>query len=214
MKKLFGFVIVLVLSCFIIRPLLTSGYFPMHDDTQVARVVVMGRALRQGQFPVRWVSDLGYGYGYPIFNFYGPLPYYIGGFFYALGLSGLVATKVMMALGLVGAGITMFFVLAEILGVSGGVLGSVLYMFAPYHAVQAYVRGSVGEYYTLIFIPLIFWGFWKICTEKHTTLGILLGSIGIGGLIISHTILGYAGVLVIAVVVLILATRFFGEALD
>jgi uncharacterized membrane protein len=64
-----------------VRHLFADGFYPMHDDTQVSRVVVMGRALIHGQFPVRWVSDLGYGYGYPLFNFYGPLPYYVGGFF-------------------------------------------------------------------------------------------------------------------------------------
>src|SRR3989344_5461144 len=94
-------ILLIILSWWAIRPLTTSGFFPMHDDTQVGRVVAMGKALRNGQFPVRWVSDLGYGYGYPIFNFYGPLPYYIGGVLYAAGLSGLVATKIMMGLGLV-----------------------------------------------------------------------------------------------------------------
>lgn len=185
MKKIIGLLIILICSIFMIRALFVSGYFPMHDDTQVARVVVMGRALREGQFPVRWVSDLGYGYGYPIFNFYGPLPYYVGGFLYALGLSGLTATKLMMGAGLVLAGVTMYVAVADIVGVSAGVLASVFYMYAPYHAVDAYVRGAVGEYYALIFLPLILWGFWK---KK-----MLIGALGIAGLILSHTILGYAG---------------------
>lgn len=187
MKKAIGFLIVLVLSYWMIRPILGAGYFPMHDDTQVARVVEMGRALREGQFPVRWVRNLGYGYGYPIFNFYGPLPYYVGGFFYALGLSGLVATKLMMGLGLVLAGVTMYFALSHIVGVSGGILAAAFYMYAPYHAVDAYVRGAVGEYYALIFLPLIFLGFFK----KR----ILVGALGIAGLVVSHTILGYAGMI-------------------
>jgi len=213
MKKLCGFIIILILSFFIIRPLFTPGYFPMHDDTQIARVVVMGRALRQGQFPVRWVSDLGYGYGYPIFNFYGPLPYYIGGFLYALGLSGLLATKIMMGIGLVGAGLAMYFTLSEIVGVLGGILGATLYMLAPYHAVQAYVRGSVGEYYALIFLPLIFLGLWRVCTRKHGISGVLLGSFGIAGLIVSHAILGYAGVLFIGIILLLYATYFFRKVI-
>lgn len=165
----------------------------MHDDTQVARVVVMGRALRAGQFPVRWVSDLGYGYGYPIYNFYGPLPYYVGGVLYALGFSGLTATKIMMGAGLVLSGITMFAALSDIAGVSAGVVAAVFYMFAPYHAVQAYVRGAVGEYYALIFLPLILWGFWCIRSKKSMVGGILLGAAGTAGLIVSHTILGYVG---------------------
>lgn len=193
MKKILGLIVVLIFACIMIRPLFASGYFPMHDDTQVARVVVMGRALRSGQFPVRWVSDLGYGYGYPIFNFYGPLPYYVGGFFYAAGLTGLTATKIMMGLGLVLAGVSMYAAVAAMTGIAAGVVAAILYMFAPYHAVQAYVRGAVGEYYTLIFLPLIVWGFWKVIREKSSVSGILLGAVGTAGLIVSHTILGYAG---------------------
>lgn len=193
MKKVFGLGIVLVLSYWMIRPLLAHGYFPMHDDTQVARVVEMGKALREGQFPVRWVSGLGYGYGYPIFNFYGPLPYYVGGFLYALGVSGLTATKIMMGLGLMLAGITMYLAVSDSIGVSAGVLAAVFYMYAPYHAVDAYVRGAVGEYWALIFLPLIVWGFWRN--------RVLVGAIGVAGLIISHTILGYAGMIFLIIAI-------------
>lgn len=194
MKKILGLVIVLLISYWMVRPLFGPGYFPMHDDTQVARVVEMGKALREGQFPVRWVGDLGYGYGYPIFNFYGPLPYYAGGFFYALGATGLTATKLMMGLGLVLAGVTMYAAVAEIVGVAGGVLAASYYMFAPYHAVDAYVRGAVGEYWALVFLPLILLGLWRLIRNKSLS-GILIGSAGIAGLILSHTILGYAGMI-------------------
>lgn len=187
MKKIAGLILVLLLSVLTVRPLLSAGYFPMHDDTQVARVVVMGRALRFGQFPVRWVSDLGYGYGYPLYNFYGPLPYYVGGTLYALGLSGLAATKIMMGFGLILAAVTMYVVVADMAGVLAGVIAGTLYVYAPYHAVQAYVRGAVGEYWALIFLPLIFWGF----TKKK----LLPGAVGIAGLVLSHTVLGFAGML-------------------
>jgi hypothetical protein len=205
MKKIAGVLIVLASSFLMIRSLFISGYFPMHDDTQVARVVEMGRAIRQGQFPVRWVSDLGYGYGYPIFNFYGPLPYYVGGALYALGLTGLTATKIMMGVGLVLSGVAMYAALADISGVSAGVLGAVFYMFAPYHAVQAYVRGAVGEYYALIFLPLILWGFWRIYSKKPLS-GILLAAVATGGLIVSHTIVGYVGMFLEGLAVIALST--------
>ena len=42
----------------------------MHDVQQVARLQQMDKSLKAGQFPVRWVEDLGFGYGYPVFNFY------------------------------------------------------------------------------------------------------------------------------------------------
>ena len=85
LKKYYGLLIVLALSFWAIKPLFISGFFPMHDDTQVARVFEMGKMLKEGTFPVRWVPDLGYGYGYPLFNFYAPLAYYVGGFFMLLG---------------------------------------------------------------------------------------------------------------------------------
>ncbi|MFZ5845574.1 MAG: hypothetical protein ACOY0S_03850 [Patescibacteria group bacterium] len=184
-KHALSILLVIVLSYWSIKPLTSPGYFPMHDDTQVGRVVAMGRALRAGQFPVRWVSDLGYGYGYPLFNFYGPLPYYVGGFFYLLGFSGLVATKLMFGLGIILAGITMYIFLANILASRvAALVGSLFYLYAPYHAVQIYVRGAVGEFWILVFLPLIFLGLWKRSA--------LIGGLGLAGAILSHTLLGYA----------------------
>lgn len=182
--------VVVGLSYWSIKSLLMTGYFPMHDDTQVGRVVAMGRALREGQFPVRWVSDLGYGYGYPIFNFYGPLPYYVGGSLYALGLDGLTSTKIMFLLGILFSSITMYALGYYLYGYIGGIVASALLTYAPYHAVQIYVRGAVGEYWTMIFLPMILLGIYVIKDKKYT-LGTLIGTIGIAGVILSHTIFGY-----------------------
>ena len=37
------------------------------------RVQQLGLALADGHFPVRWMPDASYGYGYPFFNYYAPL---------------------------------------------------------------------------------------------------------------------------------------------
>ncbi len=92
-KKYIPFVFIILLSFWAIKPLLNNGFFPMHDDTQVARVYEMKKALADGVFPVRWSQDLGYGYGYPIFNFYAPLAYYVGGYINLLGFNSLNATS-------------------------------------------------------------------------------------------------------------------------
>jgi len=88
-----------------IYQIITPGYFPIHDDTQVVRVQQMYQALSAGQFPVRWVPDLGYGYGYPIFNFYNPLPYYIGGLFAIITGNPLIGSQFMFALPVIAAAI-------------------------------------------------------------------------------------------------------------
>lgn len=183
-RWIFELLLVLVLSVPIVWPLLSPGFFPMHDDTQVGRVVAMGIALKDGQFPVRWVSDLGYGYGYPLFNFYGPLPYYIGGGLYAAGLSGLIATKIMMIIGMLLPVFTMFLFTRSIMGFLPAIVAGLFYGYAPYHAVELYVRGAIGELWTLGFYPLLAWG----ALRKS----IPLGAIGLAGVILSHTLLGFA----------------------
>lgn len=194
-KHILAVIAVLVLSIASIRPFLTSGYFPMHDDTQVARVVAMGRALSEGQFPVRWVSDLGYGLGYPIFNFYGPLPYYVGGVLYYFGVSGLLATKIMIATGVILAGISMYALGFVVYGPAGGILSAVLYIYAPYHALQTYVRGSIGEIWAYAFVPLVLLGIEQSKNRRHNNRAILIGAFGLAGVILSHTVLGYVTVL-------------------
>lgn len=193
-KYIVAVVIVCFLSFWTVKPLFVRGFFPMHDDTQVGRVVAMGRALRLGQFPVRFVSDLGYGYGYPIFNFYAPLPYYFGGILYALGVSGLDATKAMFFIGIVGAGVSMLIVLARRMGLSGALLAAIVYVYAPYHAVQIYVRGAVGEFWSLLFLPILFDGVLRLHHASERKRGVLLAGAGIAGVIVSHTIIGYVTV--------------------
>lgn len=190
-KHLMALMILLWLSWWSIKPFFVEGFFPMHDDTQVGRVVAMGRALRVGQFPVRWVADLGYGYGYPLFNFYGPLPYYVGGFAYLFGFNGLVATKIMFVVGIVLAQLAMYALAASIFGVSGGLIAGAFYLFAPYHAVQIYVRGAVGEFWTLVFLPVLALGLWLVSSRSRPTMGVIIGALALAGVITTHTILGY-----------------------
>lgn len=182
-----GVFIVLILSFWAIQPLLINGFFPIHDDTQVARVFEMGKALNDGMFPVRWVSDLGYGYGYPLFNFYAPLAYYAGGFFTLLGFDTLLATKIMMGLGILFSGIFMYFLAREFWGEIGGIISGLFYVYAPYHALDIYVRGAVGEFWAYAFIPLMTLGFYKVF-QKRVWKWAVVGSIGYSGVILSHNL--------------------------
>ncbi len=194
--------LLVILSFPAVRAVIEPGFFPMHDDTQVARVIVMGKALSEGQFPVRWVSDLGYGYGYPIFNFYGPLPYYFGGVLYAFGLPALTATKVMFVTGLLLPAFIMYAVLLALAGPAVAVVSAVTVLYAPYHAVQAYVRGSVGEFWVLGFWPLILYSF----AAGHSVAWkrkVIVGATGVAGAVLSHTLMGYVTVLFVLAAALV-----------
>lgn len=162
LKKYSSIILVLLLSIFTIQPLFSPGFFKVHDDTQVARVYEMKTALADGMFPVRWVPDLGYNYGYPIFNFYGPFAYYVGGFFNLLGFDSLIATKMMLGLGMLLAGVSMYLLAKEFWGKIGGIVSALLYTYAPYHALNMYVRGAIGELWAYGILPLAFFALYKI----------------------------------------------------
>lgn len=186
-----GLILVLILTIGTVLPLFHSGFFEFHDNTQVARVSQMGLMLSEKVFPVRWVPDLGYGYGYPIFNFYAPLPYYIGGVFNLIGFDALSSTKIMFGIGSILSAITMFFFSKKFFGIPGGMLSAVMYAYFPYHAVNIYVRGAVGEYYAYAFLPIIFLGIYQlIVTKKQNFLHskVLLMSFGIFLVAVSHNL--------------------------
>lgn len=183
-KELF---IVIILSFFVIKPLFIEGFFPMHDDTQVARVFEMGKAIKDGMFPVRWVSDLGYGYGYPIFNFYAPLSYYIGGLFTIFGLDALTATKIMIDITVMLSGIFMYLLAKELFGKLGAVVSALFYLYAPYHAVDIFVRGDVAELFAYAFIPLAFYGLFMVYKYQKWRF-VAIGSLGYSAIILSHNL--------------------------
>ena len=72
------YILLLSLGMFTIWPLFLPGYFSHHDDLQVMRIFEMRQCLQDFQIPCRWVQDMGYGNGYPLFNYYNVFPYYIG----------------------------------------------------------------------------------------------------------------------------------------
>ncbi|MGH7203008.1 MAG: 6-pyruvoyl-tetrahydropterin synthase-related protein, partial [Candidatus Levyibacteriota bacterium] len=199
LSKFFPIFIILLLSFWSIKPLFHSGFFPFHDDAQVQRVFEMKTALSDGIFPVRWVPDLGFGYGYPIFTFYAPFVYYIGGILNLTGFDSLTATKIMIGLGMLLAGMSMYVLSREFWGRVGAVVSSLLYVYAPYHAVNLYVRGAVSELWAYGLLPFVFFGIYKIYknstdasqakrNNKKTWLWIIFTSIAYALVIVTHNL--------------------------
>ncbi len=156
MKKI-ALILVLFSALLASRWLFKPGYFLMHDDLQMMRQLQMEKCWQDRQIPCRWVPDMGFGYGYPLFNFYPPLPYYIGQIFRWLGFSFVATVKLVFALQFFLSGVAMFILASDLWGISGGLLSSVFYIWAPYHSVDVYVRGAMNEAWAFIWFPLIFW---------------------------------------------------------
>lgn len=161
-------------------------YWNMHDDMQVIRQLQLEKCITDGQIPCRWSPDLGFGYGYPLFNFYPPLPYIVGQFFRIIGFSFITTVKLTAALQILLSSLAMFLLASSLFGAMGGSLAALLYTYAPYHAVNIYVRGAMNEAWASVFFPLIFY-FSKILIQKNNKIQGILGlSLSLTGLLLSH----------------------------
>lgn len=186
-RKLLIFLIIFIASLVATRDLFKPGYFPMHDDMQAMRVLQMDKCVKDGQIPCRWVPDMGYGYGYPQFIYYSPLPYYIMEIFHLLGFSILDSVKAGFILSFLLSGLAMFLLGKSLWGDLGGLVSSIFYIFAPYRASDVYTRGAVGEFWALVFMPLIFWAILEyIKEEKFKYLAWL--ALPLAGLLTTHNI--------------------------
>lgn len=174
-KKFWPFFVVIILCFWGFKPLLVPGFFPIHDDEQIARVYELDSALRDGQFPVRWVQHLGFGYGYPLFNFYPPLSYYGAEIFHNIGFSFIDSTKFIFLLSFLFSAIFMYIWVREHFGKLAGIFAAILYTYAPYHAVEIYVRGSLPSFVSYALLPLSLFLLDKLFKERKLNHSIFFG---------------------------------------
>ncbi len=183
-------IIIPVLAIPAVWALFVNGYFGASDDLHISWLYEMDRTLSLWQFPPRFVPDLSFGFGYPLFDFVFPLPFYIGEIFHKIGFSLVDSVK---AVFLISIPFSMYFMYKflkvhtnEILALAG----AVLYVYTPYRATDIYVRGAIGEIFAFIFPPLIALGISKISINGNKKwIGVLAS--GISGLILSHNIMAY-----------------------
>ena len=121
------------------------------------RTYEMAEGLRAGQFPVRWMGRAAYGLGYPFFSFYAALPYYLAALLYLGGGSILWSIKLTQLIGFLAAAAGMYGLARRWLREpTAAALTAIAYTFAPFHLVNAYVRGdSLSEFYAFVWYPLI-----------------------------------------------------------
>ncbi len=176
------FLLVLIALIFASFPLFQPGFLPTHDgEYHIIRFFEFEKMLRAGFLFPRWAPGLNSGYGVPLFNFFYPLPNYIGSLFHILGWSLADSLKLSLAAAYIGAGIFCFQWLKKLFNVQAATVGTIIFAYIPYWFVDIYVRGSTGEVFAIFFLMLFF-----ACVESNRRL--LIG-FAVAGIILSHNIL-------------------------
>jgi hypothetical protein len=189
-KIILSVIILLVISIPAIYPLFKTG-FPLTDDGNwmVIRFSAFYEALRNGQFPVRFLMRLNNGYGYPVADFLYPLFMYLSTPIHILGINFVNSIKVLLTLCIILSSVFSFFWLRRLFNNLSSFVGAILYTFFPYHLFDVYKRGSVGEVLALSVLPFILWQI-----ERGSMLWI---SVGTAFLIVSHNTLALLFMLLI-----------------
>nr|MCU0729145.1 integral membrane-like protein [Sphingopyxis sp.] len=139
-----------------------------------------GSEIAQGNLYPRWLPDSFEGLGSPAFYFYPPIALWIAGTLDAVGFSTLAAINVTAWLALAASGMAMYAWLK-----SRGtypLVGALLYMVAPYHLMDFYVRGALAEFVAFIWLPLIALGIKRVEERR----GIATLALSYAALILTH----------------------------
>lgn len=120
-----------------------------------------------GVWPCRWSANTGWEFGEPLFNFYGQAPYWVGQIFHLLGFQIIDSVKLAFMFSLIASGFTMY-LLAKYLwnDKSAALLSAIFYIYAPYRAVDVWVRGALPEAMAFVLFPLILFSLDKYIRVK------------------------------------------------
>ncbi len=179
--KIFKYLLVIILiSVVSFWRMLRPGIYSM-QDFHLFRLYEFDKCVQSLEIPCRWAPDAGLGYGEPLFNFYGQFPYLIGEVFHLAGLSLIDSIKVVFIISLIGSALSMYFLSKELWKNNlAGVFSSIIYLYAPYRAVDVWVRGALPEAFAFVLLPLVI-----LFVEKRN---LFYFSITLFLLIISHNL--------------------------
>jgi hypothetical protein len=167
------------------------------------RTYELAANLRAGIFPARWMANAAFGLGYPFFNFYAALPYYLAAGLNMLGVDLLSAIKLVQTAGMFAAGGAMALFAGDALPRGqdrqarwDAALAAAAYVLAPFHLVNVYVRGdSLSEFWAFVWYPLILWSAGRLAASvarQHPTATSLPHavclSLSLAALVLTHNV--------------------------
>lgn len=165
-KPIFWFdpylILLLLFSVPAITPLLQPTITQSADGLlHLYRLVALRHAIEQGALFPRWLPDLAFGYGFPLFVFYAPLSYYLT-LLLSLGSSTVAAFNASFGLALLLSGTGLFLLVSDRFGSGAGLVAGVAYVYAPFQLFNAFSRGGLPAAWSMALFPFVFWAFGRL----------------------------------------------------
>jgi hypothetical protein len=192
------FGLMVALTLFALAPFTLPGYFWGANDARhhVYFLFEYDRLVADGVWWPRWSPDFAFGYGYPFFNIYGPFSHLVAELFHhLLGFGYTAAIEIVFGLSIIGSAVAMYLYVRSWLGSGAALVAALVYLYAPYHLLNLYVRANLAESMAFVWLPLCLW------TVRMAT--IRPGWPWVAGLAAS-----YAGLMLTSNLVIVLFTPF------
>ncbi|MFN3762575.1 MAG: 6-pyruvoyl-tetrahydropterin synthase-related protein, partial [Anaerolineae bacterium] len=166
------------------------------------RVVQIDHLWSQGIFYARLAPDMGWGFGYPVFNFYPPLSYYIALLIARLGFGITPGVRLAQALTFLLAGVGVYLLARDFFREEAALVAGIAAMYAPYVAYNPLYRGAMPEAMGWALLP---WAWWAVGRAARTGRRgwIAAGTLLFGAVLITHSVAAVLGVPLVALYALV-----------
>ena len=161
-------------------------YVGGHDHMfHIYRIASITDELKHGNIPPLYQSDMENGFGYVALLMYGNLFIYIPALLHLLAVPLGTSYNIYVILVNASTLLISFYSFKKIFKTKRDAFtASILYLFAPYRLTNLYIRGAVGEYTAMVFLPLIICGLYAVYKEDRKvkfkdTLPLILGVTGV-----------------------------------
>ena len=182
-----GLILVGLLVLLAVSPLFPPGLPSIADaPIHLFRTMELVSVWADGVYYPRWAPNLAFGYGYPLFDFAPPLPYFFAGAFHVLGFSLETSIKLLAILCMAFYGVGMYLFVRNVLGERGALLAAAAFLYTPFRFREILLYG--GNYPQILAIglfPWVLWAFERIIADGRSRY-IIAGAIFYGMLVLSH----------------------------
>jgi len=183
-------ILIIIFGLVYLLPFYRSEFYVSHDgENIIAKSAATHKAISDFQVPPRWAGDMNYEYGTPVLSFAYPLSNYLISAFYSIGINFETAYKILIGSLFIISGTAFYLYLNLLFKKEVSFAGAMLYMLAPYHFLDLYVRGHVGEMMAIAISPIVIYFLEKNLAKPNFSY-IIFGALFYGILILSHNILG------------------------
>lgn len=193
-KKINLFFVLLLFSLLACISIFRKGVYESGDFTiHIYRSIEFYRSLQEGNILPSWAGGLNAGYGYPLFIFNYPLPYFVISFFHFIGFSFIASMKLFFISNFLFSGIFMYFASKRLFNnTTAAFVAAVFYQFVPYHLIDIHFKNVIGEIMIFTFLPATFFCLQKFWQERKAV-WFVLSTLSVALLILSHVVLGLFG---------------------